>query len=68
MLKQFAEYLVFTLLGFLPGSRLGEALNFFIYDTVKIFILLSTIIFVVAIIRSSFPPEKTRRILSHKRE
>jgi uncharacterized membrane protein YraQ (UPF0718 family) len=68
MLKQFADYLVFTLLGLAPGARLGEALNFFIYDTVKIFLLLSTIIFVVAIIRSSFPPEKTRRILSHKRE
>jgi uncharacterized membrane protein YraQ (UPF0718 family) len=68
MLKQFADYLVFTLLGLAPGSRLCEALNFFIYDTVKIFLLLSTIIFVVAVIRSSFPPEKTKRILSHKRE
>jgi len=68
MLKQFADYLVFNLMGLTPGSRLGEALNFFIYDTVKIFLLLSTIIFVVAIIRSSFPPEKTKRILSHKRE
>jgi uncharacterized membrane protein YraQ (UPF0718 family) len=68
MLKQFADYLVFNLLGLAPGSRSGEALNFFIYDTVKIFLLLSTIIFVVAVIRSSFPPEKTRRILSHKRE
>jgi uncharacterized protein len=68
MFKQFADYLVFTLLGLAPGSRLAEALNFFIYDIVKIFLLLSTIIFVVAVIRSSFPPEKTRRILSHKRE
>jgi len=68
MLRQFADYLVFTLLGLVPGSRLGEALNFFIYDTLKIFLLLTTIIFVVAVIRSSFPPEKTKRILSHKRE
>jgi uncharacterized protein len=68
MLKQFADYLVFTLVGLTPGSRLGEALNFFIYDTLKIFLLLTTIIFVVAVIRSSFPPEKTKRILSHKRE
>jgi len=68
MLKSFADYIVFNLIGLIPGSRLGEALNFFIYDTVKIFLLLSTIIFVVAVIRSSFPPEKTKRILSHKRE
>jgi len=68
MIKQFADYLTFSLFGLLPGSRGGEALNFFIYDTIKIFLLLCTIIFVVAIIRSSFPPERTKRILSHKRE
>lgn len=68
MLKSFADYIVFTLIGLVPGSRSGEALNFFIYDTIKIFILLSVIIFVVAIIRSWFPPARTKRILSHKRE
>lgn len=47
---------------------MGEALDFFIYDTIKIFLLLTVIIFVVAIIRSQFPPEKTKQILSHKRE
>lgn len=68
MIKPFADYLTFTLMGLTPGSRGGEALNFFIYDTIKIFLLLCTIIFVVAIIRSSFPPERTKRILSHNRE
>jgi len=68
MLKQFADYLCFNLIGLQPGSHLGEALDFFIYDTIKIFLLLTTIIFVVAIIRSSFPPERTKRILSHNRE
>jgi uncharacterized membrane protein YraQ (UPF0718 family) len=68
MLKSFADYVVFTLIGLIPGSRSGEALNFFIYDTLKIFLLLTVIIYVVAIIRTSFPPEKTKRLLSHKRE
>jgi uncharacterized protein len=68
MLKNFADYISFDLFGLIPGSRSGEALNFFIYDTLKIFLLLTTIIFVVAVIRSSFPPEKTKRMLSHKRE
>lgn len=68
MLKNLADYLTFDLMGLIPGTRLGEAINFFLYDTVKIFLLLSTIIFVVAIIRSSFPPERTKRILSRKRE
>ncbi len=68
MLKQFADYIVFSQLGLLPGSRAGEALDFFIYDTLKIFLLLTTIIFIVAVIRSYFSPERTRRILAHNRE
>jgi hypothetical protein len=68
MLKQFADYVTFTLLKLHPTSHAGDALNFFIYDTLKIFLLLTTIVFVVAIIRAYFPPEKTKRILSHKRE
>jgi len=68
MLKSAADYLVFTLIGLVPGSRSGEALDFFIYDTVKIFLLLGSIIYAVAIIRSWFPPERTKRILSHECE
>ena len=68
MLKSFADYIVYTQLGLLPGSTAGEALDFFIYDTLKIFLLLATIIFIVAVIRSYFSPERTRRILSYNRE
>ncbi len=68
MLKQFADYLVFNRLGLVPGTRAGEALEFFVYDTLKIFLLLATIIYVVAVVRSWFPPERTKRILSHNRE
>ena len=68
MLKAFADTVTFTLFGLQPGTHLGEAVDFFIYDTLKIFFLLTVIIFAVAIIRSWFPPERTKRILSHKRE
>jgi len=68
MLKHFADYITYTLLKLDPSSHLGDALNFFIYDTLKIFLLLSTIVYGVAIIRAYFPPERTKRILSHKRE
>lgn len=68
VLKEFADYITYTLLKLAPTSHLGDALNFFIYDTLKIFLLLTTIVFAVAIIRAYFPPEKTKRILSHKRE
>lgn len=68
VLKDFARYIVYSLLGMAQGNRLSDALEFFIYDVIKIFLLLSVIIFAVSVIRSYFPPERTKRILSHKRE
>jgi len=59
---------VYDLFGMARDTRLSGALEFFIYDTIKIFLLLSVIIFAVSVIRSYFPPERTKRILSHKRE
>ena len=44
-LQKISDYLVFNALGLEEGSRAGEALNFFIYDTIKILILLFVIIF-----------------------
>lgn len=46
------------------NSKIGGSLNFFIYDFIKIFILLSILIFVISYIQSFFPPEKTKNILS----
>lgn len=44
-------------------SPLGGSIHFFIYDVIKIFILLSVLIFTISYIQSFFPPERTRRIL-----
>ena len=67
MLKQFAAYLIFDLMNLDRSSRLSDVLDFFVYETIKIFVLLTIIIFVVSIIRSYFPPERTKKILSHKK-
>lgn len=48
------------------NTPLAAAVNFFIYDTVKIFLLLFVIIFIVSILRSFLPAEKVRYILSRK--
>lgn len=45
------------------STRLGGSLHFFIYDVIKIFILLGVLIFSVSWIQSYFPPERTRNIL-----
>ena len=68
MLQEFANLLVYQWLGLVPGTMLGEALNFFVYDSIKIFLMLTIIIFGVSILRSYFPAERTKKILSHKRE
>ena len=44
-------------------GRWGGALQFFIYDTIKIFVLLSVLIFGISYIQSFFPPERTKKIL-----
>ena len=44
-------------------TRLGGSIHFFIYDVIKIFILLSVLIFGISYIQSFFPPERTRKIL-----
>lgn len=68
MLKIIADIVVYRWIGISPGTVAGESLNFFIYDTMKIFLLLAVIIFVVAVIRSFFPPERARRLLGNRRE
>jgi uncharacterized membrane protein YraQ (UPF0718 family) len=45
------------------ATPIGSSIHFFIYDVIKIFILLSVLIFVISWVQSYFPPERTRRIL-----
>jgi len=63
-----ADWLTFGLLGLAPGSHLGEALAFFLYDVPKILLLLSGMIFAISTVRSFFGPERTRALLGGKRE
>ena len=50
------------------GQHLAAALQFFVFETPKVLMLLTLVVFVVGIIRSFFTPERTRRILAGKRE
>ncbi|MBU5311945.1 permease [Tissierella carlieri] len=57
------KLLVENIFGLDIHSRLGGSIHFFIYDVIKIFILLSILIFGISYIQSFFPPERTRKIL-----
>lgn len=67
-LPALARLVTFDLLGLKLGSHLGAAVEFFLYDTPKVLMLLTIVVFVVGIIRSFFTPERTRRILAGRRE
>lgn len=54
---------VLKLIPFDLNIKLSEAIHFFIYDVLKIFILLSLLIFIVSYIQSFFPPERSKRIM-----
>ncbi len=62
------NWLVFDVVGLDPASRLGSGVHFFFYDTVKIGLLLTGIIFVVTVLRSFMSVERTRALLGGKRE
>lgn len=65
--QNFADWLIYDLIRIQEGSKLGDAFDFFVFDTIKIFCLLLVIIYLITIIRSFFPPEKTRALLAGKK-
>lgn len=52
-----------SIIGFDTKSRIGGSIQFFIYDTVKIVVLLCVLIFIISYIQSYFPPERSRKIM-----
>ena len=66
-LQWIADRVTYDLIGLSAASKLGSSVDFFLYDVPKILIMLAVIVFAVAVIRSFFPPEKTRKFLSHSK-
>ena len=67
-LPGLSKWLTYSLLQITHGSHLGDSIEFFLYDTPKVMMLLFIVVFGVGIIRSFFTPEKTRAFLSGKSE
>ena len=67
MLQRFAYWLVFGVFGLDPGSKIGDALDFFIYDSIKILILLFVISAIMGVINAYFPVSRLKSYLqTHK--
>lgn len=67
-LRPAARWLACDLLALDGTSRLGGAVEFFLYDTPKVLMLLALVVFGVGVVRSFFTPERTRRMLAGKSE
>ncbi|MCK5837794.1 MAG: permease, partial [Desulfobacula sp.] len=67
-LPSLSSWATYNLLPIEKGSHLGASIEFFLYDTPKVMMLLFLVVFGVGIIRSFFTPEKTRAFLSGKNE
>ena len=67
MIQKFADWLVYDIFGLDASTALGEAVNFFFYDTIKILILLFFISVIMGIINAYFPIERLRNYLTSRK-
>ena len=67
MIQQFADWLVYTVFGLDANTHLGVALNFFVYDSLKIVLLLFAISIVMGVVNAYFPIECLRNFLTTRK-
>jgi uncharacterized membrane protein YraQ (UPF0718 family) len=67
-LQRLAALLSYDLAGLARGSRLGSAVEFFVFEVPKVLLLLTAVVFVVGVLRSFFTPERARQLLAGHRE
>lgn len=67
-LQATADWVTYTLLGFNHNSQIGEALNFFIYDTPKLLLLLSGMIFLITLVQTFIDTNKVREVVEKRGE
>lgn len=67
MIQQFADWLVYSVVGFNPATPLGGAINFFVYDSIKIILLLFLISTLMGVVNAYFPIERLRHFLTSHR-
>lgn len=66
-LQNFADWLIYAVFEVTAESHLGTALNFFVYDTIKILILLFVIVFIMGLVNTYFPIERLKNYLNKKK-
>jgi len=67
-LQLFADWLTYPVLGLVPNSPLASSVNFFIYDAIKVTLLLAVIVFAVAIVRTFITPQRVKTWVAGRTE
>jgi uncharacterized membrane protein YraQ (UPF0718 family) len=67
-LQLFADWATYSLMGLAKASQLGSSVNFFVYDSIKVTLMLAVIVFCVAIIRTYITPQKVKKWVGGRRE
>jgi len=68
LLQQFADWLTYAVLGLAQNSPLASSVNFFVYDSLKVTIMLAVIVFGVAIVRTYITPQKVKKWVAGRTE
>jgi uncharacterized membrane protein YraQ (UPF0718 family) len=66
-IQYFADWLIYGVFGIAAETHLGTALNFFVYDTLKILLLLFVIVFLMGIVNAYFPIDRLKNYLNKKK-
>lgn len=68
ILQLFADWLTYSVIGLVPGTPLASSVDFFIYDSIKVTLMLAVIVFAVAIVRSFITPQKVKKWVGGRTE
>ncbi|MFH1657125.1 MAG: permease [bacterium] len=67
MLEQTVDWLTYSIFNLDPISKVGASVNFFIYDTIKIYFLILIVVGLISFVRTFIPPEKMKETLSKQK-
>jgi uncharacterized membrane protein YraQ (UPF0718 family) len=67
-LQMFADWVTYSVLGLVQGTPLASSVNFFIYDSIKVTLLLAVIVFLVAIVRTYITPQRVKKWVGGRTE
>ena len=67
-LQLFADWLTYSILGLVKGTSLSSSVNFFVYDSIKVTLMLAVIVFAVGIVRTYITPQKVKKWVAGRNE